>query len=366
MTTGWLCHELYFWHDTSTYASFFPPSLTIEPGIHSENPQTKRRMRNLVEVSGLLPHLVALEPRPASEDELARWHDRAYIARIKAGSGRVKGDDEGLTPYGQGSFEIACLAAGGTIIATEAVLGGMVANAYALVRPPGHHAVASNGMGFCLFGNVAVAVMHARAAHRVGRVAVVDWDVHHGNGTQAAFYGERDVLTISMHQDRLFPLDSGGIEENGQGRGQGANLNVPLPAGSGDGAYRAAFERVVVPALERFAPELIVVACGFDASGADPLGRMLVTSDGFRELTSMLMAAAGRLCGGRLVLSHEGGYSEMHAPFCGLAVVETLCGHRTGVIDPRLASMAAVAGHDLLPHQEQAIARAAALVERVP
>jgi acetoin utilization deacetylase AcuC-like enzyme len=366
MSTGWACHELYFWHDTGHYASVFPAGLTVEPGVHAENSQTKRRFRNLVEVSGLLDHLVPIRPRPATEDELARFHSREHIARVKAGSARLKGDDEGLTPYGHGSFEIACLAAGGTIAAVEAVLRGEVGNAYALARPPGHHAVADSGMGFCLFGNVAVAVMHARAVHGLGRVATVDWDVHHGNGTQAAFYGERDVLTISIHQDLLFPPDSGRLTENGSGAGEGANLNIPLPAGSGVGAYVAAFERVVVPALRRFRPELIVVPSGFDASGADPLGRMMMTSDGYRQLTRLLMDAADELCGGRLVMSHEGGYSEMHAPYCGLAIMETLTGRRTGVVDPWQEPMTAWAGHELLPHQDAVIQAAAALVDRIP
>jgi acetoin utilization deacetylase AcuC-like enzyme len=250
--------------------------------------------------------------------------------------------------------------------AVEAVLKGEVANAYALVRPPGHHAVADQGMGFCLFGNVAVAVMHARAVHGVGRVATVDWDVHHGNGTQAAFYGERDVLTISIHQDRLFPPESGLLSETGEGAGEGSNINVPLPPGSGVGAYVAAFEQVVLPALRKFRPELIVVPSGFDASGADPLGRMMMTSDGYRTLTTLLMQVADEICGGRLVFSHEGGYSEMHVPYCGLAVLETMTGKRTGVVDPWQAPMDDWAGHDLQPHQVLVIDAAAELIGRIP
>src|SRR5262249_52769719 len=153
-----------------------------------------------------------------------------------------------------------------------------------------------------------------------GRVATVDWDVHHGNGTQAIFYDDPSVLTISLHQDNLFPAASGGIAENGTGPGEGFNINVPLPPGSGPGAYVAAFERVVLPALRRFKPELIVVPSGFDAGGVDPLGRMMMSAGGFRELTALLMAVAKELCGGRIVMTHEGGYSEMYAPYCGLAV----------------------------------------------
>ena len=366
MSTGWVCHELYFWHDTGRYASIFAPGLTVEPGMHDEHALTKRRFRNLVDVSGLLDDLVVIKPRAATEVELLRFHTPGYVERIKAGSATIKGGDEGLTPYGHGSFEIACLSAGGTIAAVDAVVEGRVANAYALTRPPGHHAIQDAGMGFCLFGNVAIAIRHAQAVHRVGRVATVDWDVHHGNGTQAAFYDDPSVLTISLHQDRLFPPDSGLVSETGVGAGEGANLNVPLPPGSGTGAYIAAFEQVVIPALRRFRPELIVVPSGFDASGADPLGRMMMTSDAYRVLTRMLMDVADEVCGGRLVLSHEGGYSMTHVAYCGLAVMETLTGTRTAIEDPWLLPMQGWGGHDLMPHQAATIEAARALVERVP
>jgi acetoin utilization deacetylase AcuC-like enzyme len=365
MATGFVHHELYLWHDTGTAASAMPASLTVEPEGHVESASSKRRFRNLLEVSGLLDDLVALKPRPATEDEIARFHGRDYIARIKALSADRGGDAGDLSPFGRGSFEIALLAAGGTITAVDAVIGGRVRNAYALVRPPGHHADRDTGRGFCLFGNVAVAVMHAQAVHGLGRVATVDWDVHHGNGTQQAFWEDPSVLTISIHQDRLYPVESGGLGENGEGAGAGTNLNIPLPPGSGVGAYLAAFERVVVPALERFKPDMIVVPSGFDGGGLDPLGRMMLTSDAYRDLTRMLMAAADTLCGGRLVLSHEGGYSAAYVPYCGLAVMETLAGRRTDVADPWLPLMSAWGQQELQPHQAAAIDRAAALLPRI-
>ncbi|MBM3519316.1 MAG: class II histone deacetylase [Alphaproteobacteria bacterium] len=362
MATGFVFHELYMWHNTWNWAQVFAPSLTIQPGEHAENPETKRRFRNLLEVSGLLDHLVPIKARPASEDELARAHSRGHIARIKDMSADNGGDASTLTPFGRGSFEIAQLAAGGTMAAFDSVITGKVRNAYALVRPPGHHATADVGMGFCLFANVAVAVHHARASHRVGRISTVDWDVHHGNGTQSLFYSDPTTLTISLHQDNLFPANSGGLDERGESAGKGYNLNIPLPPGSGDGAYIAAFERVVLPALSRFKPELIVVPSGFDASGVDPLGRMMVSSDGYRRMTSLLMKAAADLCQGRLVMSHEGGYSAMYVPYCGLAVMEEMTGIRTGIEDPWSAHMAKWGQQALQPHQEQAIAAAARLV----
>lgn len=355
MATGFVFHELYLWHNTGTYAQVFPAGLTIQPGEHAENPETKRRFRNLLEVSGLLDELVPIKARPASEDEIARFHTRDYIARIKAMSDAGGGDTGALTPFGKGSFEIAQLSAGGTMALLDAVVSRKVRNGYALVRPPGHHAEADQGMGFCLFGNVAIAIHHGRHAHGLGRVATVDWDVHHGNGTQSAFYSDPQTLTISIHQDNLFPAASGGLEETGEGVGKGYNLNIPLPPGSGDGAYLAAFERVIIPALRRFKPELIVVPSGFDGSGVDPLGRMMVTSEAYRAMTKMLMQAADELCGGRLMMSHEGGYSSMYVPYCGLAVLEELTGHRTHVDDPWAPLMAQWGQQSLQPHQDTLI-----------
>ncbi|MCW6511616.1 class II histone deacetylase [Lichenifustis flavocetrariae] len=355
MATGWNFHELYLWHDTGNAASIHPAGLTIEPGEHAENAATKRRFRNLLEVSGLLDQLAVLPSVPIDEGDLALFHTGDYIARIKEASAGRGGDASHLTPFGPGSYEIARLAVGGTTAVIEAVVTGRVRNGYALVRPPGHHAERERGLGFCLFGNVPIAIMKARAAHKLGRVAVVDWDVHHGNGTQQAFYEDPETLTISLHQDGLFPLESGSLAERGAGAGQGFNINLPLPAGSGVGAYEAAFERLVVPALRRFRPDLIVVCSGFDASALDPLGRMMLHSDGYRSLTRLLMEAADDLCGGRIAMSHEGGYSASYVPYCGLAVMEQLSGIRTSVVDPFLGSFSRYPGQDLQPHQDDVI-----------
>jgi acetoin utilization deacetylase AcuC-like enzyme len=365
MSTGWLSHELYMWHDTGASAGVLPPGLGVQPGTPYENPETKRRFRNLVEVSGLIDRLILFKPRPATEDEIARAHTREHIAKIKAMSAAGGGDASYLSPFGRSSFEIALLSAGGVIVAVDAVMTGQVNNAYALVRPPGHHAVPDLGMGFCLFGNVAVAIRHAQETYGLKRIATVDWDVHHGNGTQAIFYDDPRVLTISLHQDNLFPPNSGGVKENGAGAGLGFNLNIPLPPGCGNGAYVEAVRRVVLPALERYRPELIVVPCGFDAAGVDPLGRMLVSSEGYREMTRLVLRAAGDLCGGRLVMAHEGGYSESYVPYCGLAVLEELSGVRTAIEDIWAPLMANWGQQDLQPHQAAAIARAEALIANI-
>ena len=364
--TGFLFHELYMWHDTGSAALWYPAGLRVQPAQHAESAESKRRLRNLMEVAGILDDLTPVQPRPATREELLRVHTPEYVDKIVALSAERGGEAGEGTPFGHGSYEIACLAAGGTIAMVDAVLWGAVDNGYALVRPPGHHAEPDLGRGFCIFANVGVAIHHARQAHGIARAAVVDWDVHHGNGTQRIFYEDPDVLSISLHQDNWFPADSGHLHERGTGAGEGANINVPLPPGSGHDAYVGAFERVVAPALRRFRPELIVVASGFDGSIYDPLGRMMATSTTFRRLTRMMLELAEELTGGKLVLSHEGGYSEAYVPYCGLAVMEELSGIQSAVDDPFAKFVDAAGGHRLYPHQDEVIARTAALAEQVP
>ena len=365
MATGLVWHELYMWHDTGTAAWVVPPGLTVEPLKHIENADGKRRLRNLLEVSGLLEHLVLLKPRPATEVEILRLHTADYVQRIKKMSSERGGDAGELTPFGAGSYEIALLAAGGCITAVDTVLDGRVDNVYALVRPPGHHAERDMGRGFCIFGNTALAALHARQARGLVRVAIVDWDVHHGNGTEHAFYSDPSVLTISIHQDNNFPPNSGAIVDTGAGPGEGCNINVPLPAGSGVGAYVATFERVVAPAIRAFRPELVLIASGLDASAMDPLASMMMTSDGYRRLTQIMLAVADEVCGGRLVACHEGGYSPAYVPYCGLAVIEALAGVRTSVEDPLLGLLGGMGGQGIQPHQEAVVVQAARLVERL-
>ena len=275
------------------------------------------------------------------------------------------GDAGELTPFGPGSYEIALLALGGCLEGVDAVIGGRVENAYALIRPIGHHAEADLGRGFCIFGNAVITARHAQKVHGLKKIATVDWDVHHGNGTQAGFYNDPSVLTISLHQDTYYPHDSGAMTETGEGEGRGYNINLPLPPGSGHGAYVAAYERVVKPALKAFKPELIIVPSGFDASAMDPLGRMMNYSDTYRTMTQILMEIASEVCGGRLLMVHEGGYSSAYVPFCGLAVMETLSGIRTEVIDPYIEFFQGMAGQELQPHQEAVIKKGEELASSI-
>jgi acetoin utilization deacetylase AcuC-like enzyme len=353
--TGWVWHERYAWHDARGLLDSLGREALFEPEPSLESGHTKRRLRNLVDASGLLGELVSIAPRAARDEELCSVHSRAYVDRVRAESADRGGDAGGFSPFGRWTYEIAALAAGGCLSAVDAVVDRTVTNAYALVRPPGHHAGPAGGCGYCVFSNVALAALHLRHVRGLERVAIIDWDVHHGNGTQAAFWTDPSVLTVSLHQEDLFPPGSGTVEEIGDGPGLGTSINVPLPAGSGRAAYLATLDRVVLPALERFRPSFILVACGLDASLNEPLGRMNLTSECFALMTDRIKRAAARLCDGRLVLCHEGGYSSAYVPYCGLAVVECLAGIRTAVVDPWISDARGVRELPLRAHEAAAI-----------
>lgn len=364
--TGLVWHESYMWHISGMGAGAHPVGGFMEPGLlHIDNPASKRRIRNLIEISGLIDHLVPVRPRLATEEELLRVHTPSYLARLKQLSEEGGGEAGEKAPVGPGSWEIAQLAAGGCLAATDAIMAGTLRNAYALVRPSGHHAEPNLGRGFCLLANGALAVAHLRAVHRLRRIALVDWDVHHGNGAQSIFYEDPEVLTISLHEEDNYPRDSGWLTERGRGPGFGANINVPLPPGSGHGAYLAAIEHVVLPALDLFAPEMILVSSGYDACLYDPLARQMAMMETYRLMTRALVAKAEQACNGRLLVLQEGGYSDFYAPLCGLAVVEELSGHHTAVQDP-FQSHLSRAAQRLQPHQTEVIEAAAKLLEDVP
>ena len=358
--TGYVWHERYAWHDTGTHVGIFPAGGFNQPHMTFESAESKSRMAGLVEVSGMIDELVRVKPRMATKNDLLRVHDAEYVDRIERESADRGGDGgDGFTPFGPGSYDIARLAAGGTMAAAEAVLTGTVDNSYALVRPPGHHARRDTGMGFCMFSNVCVAIEYVRANLGVQRVAIVDYDVHHGNGAESIYWDDGGVLTISLHQDRLFPQNTGNITDTADG----TNINVPLPAGCGNGAYLAAIERVAVQAVTAFRPDIIFVSSGFDPSPVDPLGCMTVTSGGFKDIATLLVGLAENVCDGKIVFSHEGGYSPVHVPFCGLAVLEALTGHETGVPDPFGQSFDASPAHALAPWQDAVIAQAALIAD---
>lgn len=337
MATGFYWDERCFWHGGGSYAFTLPVGGLVQPlaaGGLPENPETKRRLKNLMDVTGLTKDLEVRRADEAERADLLRVHPAAYLDEFRRLSDAGGGELGQRTPFAAGGYEIATLSTGLAVEAVRAVMAGEVANAYALSRPPGHHCLPDFPNGFCLLANIAVAIEAAKARGGLGRVAVVDWDVHHGNGTESIFYERDDVLSISVHQEGNYPLDSGGIGDRGRGAGNGFNMNIPLPAGAGHTAYLAVMDDIILPALERYRPELIVVACGYDASAIDPLARMLATADTFRQMTLRVKQAAGTLCDGRLVMVHEGGYSEVYVPFCGHATIEALSGSAISAPDP--------------------------------
>lgn len=337
MATGFFWDEKCFWHAGGNYAFTLPIGGLVQPlasGGLPESPETKRRLKNLMDVTGLTEELVVRSADQATREDLLRVHPASYLDAFKALSDDKGGELGRSTPFAKGGFEIAALSAGLAKEAVEAVLTDELDNAYALSRPPGHHCLPDFPNGFCLLANIAIAVESAFAKGLARRVAVLDWDVHHGNGTEAIFYDRDDVLTISMHQEGNYPLDTGAVTDRGKGAGLGYNINLPLPAGTGHTAYLHAMESVVVPQISAFKPDLIIVACGFDASAVDPLARMLATADTFRQMTLQIKEAAETLCDGRLVLVHEGGYSEVYVPFCGHATLEALSGSHISAADP--------------------------------
>ncbi len=337
--TAFYYDEYCMWHTTGEAALTMPIGGWVQPmagGGHAESPESKRRFVSLVEVSGLMKKLDKVTANPASQEDMLRVHDAGYIEKFKAESDAGGGEAGMYAPFGAGSFEIAALSAGLAKRAVADVYTGKYKNAYSMSRPPGHHCLAEMGMGFCLLANIPIAIDAAKANHGLGKVAVVDWDVHHGNGTQSIFYGRDDVLTISLHQENCFPPGSGPASECGEGAGDGFNINIPILPGSGHDAYMHAFDNIVLPALQAYQPEIIIVASGLDANGVDPLARILLQSDSYRSMTEKLMGAADELCDEKMVVIHEGGYAEAYVPFCGLAVCEALSGERTAVEDPFL------------------------------
>ncbi len=343
-STGFFWDERCFWHAGGNYTLTMPIGGNVQPlaaGGLPENPETKRRLKNLMDVTGLLGELDSQSAAPASQAELARVHPIPFLEKFK-GLSDAGGGELGLrTPFAQGGYEIAALSAGLALNAVKAVLSGNLKNAYALSRPPGHHCLPEFPNGFCLLANIAIAIKAAFAQQPGLRVAVLDWDVHHGNGTEQIFYDRDDVLTISVHQKHNYPLDSGDTSDRGKGTGLGHNINIPLPPGCGDATYLYALDRIAAPAIRRFAPDIIIVACGFDASPFDPLAHMLVSAGGFAEMTRRVMGLAADLCGDKVVMVHEGGYSEAYVPFCGHAVIAALAESETDAGDPLLAAATA-------------------------
>jgi acetoin utilization deacetylase AcuC-like enzyme len=274
--------------------------------FHVESPRRIEVLNRMVEEESRFSHL-SIEPRPAFEEELERIHSPAYVRFLKETSGQPPVAIDPDTSTSKATYETALLAAGGGIKAVDLVADGRIRNAFALVRPPGHHAEASRAMGFCFFNNTAIAAEHLIRVRGFRRILIVDWDIHHGNGTQHAFYDRGDVLYFSIHQTPLYP-GTGGFSEVGQGKGEGFTINVPLGPGKNDEDFLWVFRNILRPAAARFEPDFILVSAGFDIAEGDPLGRMSVSREGFGRLAAEVLAAAEGGAGSRVVMFLEGGY----------------------------------------------------------
>jgi acetoin utilization deacetylase AcuC-like enzyme len=317
MKVGMVYDPIYLKHDT---------------GEHVENPGRLSVIISRLEGVGLRERLEPLEPRAAIGGELALVHEWKYIKYIKEMAAKGGGWLDADTVMSADSYQAAVYAAGGIMKATEAVMEGQLASAFALVRPPGHHATAKRAMGFCLFNNIAIAARHARKQLAAESVAIIDFDVHHGNGTQEAFYNDRSVLYISTHQAPHYP-GTGDIQETGSRMAEGTTLNIPLPAGSGDTEYLRVFKEIVMPATRSFEPQLILVSAGYDGHWADRMSMMQLSVEGYAQMMVFIKELADELCGGRLVLGLEGGYDPPALAASVEATFKVLLGESPGA-DP--------------------------------
>ena len=310
MKTGFIYDPAYLNHDT---------------GSHVEGARRLSCAFDFLQKTGALEKLVQIKPRPASVDEVSLVHFSEYIQKVKAFSDRGGGSFGYDNVGSRETYETALLAAGGTLAAIESVKDKSVDNAFAMVRPPGHHATAGQGMGFCYFNNVAIGARYALRRYHLSRVLVVDWDEHHGNGTEHTFYDDPSVLYFSVHRDWSFP-GTGLAEKVGTREGEGYNINVPLPRGSGDCEYELVFQQILKPVALKYNPELILISAGMDAHFKDPIGQMSLTPRGYWRLAQIVCEIAGKCCGGDLVAVLEGGYNPQALAESVLAVLVAMAG----------------------------------------
>ncbi|MCG2659618.1 MAG: histone deacetylase [Kiritimatiellae bacterium] len=317
-TTGFVYDEFYLLH---------------HPGeTHPEQPVRLESILKELKEKNLFSRLLHIKPSPAKIEWITEIHSPEYVREVKeicrSGQKYLHSPDTGISKE---SFNVALLAAGGVLEAIDAVMGGKVRNAFCAVRPPGHHALKNRAMGFCLFNNVAIGARYLQKKYNLKKILIVDWDVHHGNGTQDAFYDDPTVFFFSVHQYPFY-LDSGASEEKGTGKGYGYNLNAPLPAGSGDEAYRKVFQDILKPKIIEFKPDFILISAGFDAHKDDPLGGMQLTPEGFAQMTAILKELAKNICNGRMVSVLEGGYDLEGLSISVSAHIAVLLGVRSQAV----------------------------------
>jgi acetoin utilization deacetylase AcuC-like enzyme len=303
-----------------------PDCLEHDTGAgHPESPARFEAVLNGLRAADVLDRLDLLEQRKATQGELQLCHGSEYLRLaerdIRGGASELSTGD---TQVCEQSWDVAVRAAGGVLNAVDGVMAGRIQNAFCVVRPPGHHASAQRGMGFCILNNVSIAARYAQRKHAVKKVMIVDWDVHHGNGTQDIFYDDGSVFFFSTHQSPWYP-GTGARSERGAGAGIGTTLNCPLPAGSGRSEIFDAFENQLLPAAEKFRPELVLISAGFDSRWGDPLGGFKLTDDDFGGLTTLVLGIAQRYASGRVVSVLEGGYNLAGLATAASAHVRALC-----------------------------------------
>lgn len=283
--------------------------LEHKPGLgHPEKPERLEAIHGKIKSSRFYNELLPVKAVKAEIEQVEMNHASSYIDKVKRASESGNGFIDPDTGVSRRSFEAALFAVGGSIALCDAVMAGKAVNGFCAVRPPGHHAEYDSSSGFCLFNNIAISAHHLKEKHGLKRIAIIDWDVHHGNGTQHSFEGDDFVYYISIHQMPLFP-GTGAESEKGYGRGKGYTLNIPMEPGNNDDDYLKAFEDIIIPGLEKYSPEILLISAGFDAHRADPLASIKLTTDFFGTMTKKLLNVAKKHCGGKIVAFLEGGYN---------------------------------------------------------
>ena len=324
---------------------------------HPERPERLPASMDALRESGLLEEVEVRSPADATTRQIELIHSPRYIEKVERTADSGGGSLDMDTTLSSESYRAACKAAGALVESVDGCLEGEFSRSFCLVRPPGHHALPNRGMGFCLFNNVAIGARYALARKRVGRVMIVDWDAHHGNGTQEVFYDDPSVLYVSLHQYPHYP-GTGSVEETGRGKGEGDTINLPFPPGTGEEQYLEAFEKVIIPAGARFSPDLVMVSTGYDSHADDLLCSMRLTDTSYRKMTELLMGLAGEHCNGKLIVTLEGGYNlqamarsvvQTTAALAGIevpgkdeAAQPTTFADRAGEVISRAASLAGI------------------------
>jgi len=332
-----------------------PVYLKHDTGAHVENSSRLVETVGLLEKSKLIDKLVAIPPRAASVEEVSLAHSRSHISRVQSYSARGGGWLDGDTYASPASYDVALQAVSGVLKGLDAVMAGEMNHAFALVRPPGHHATPDEAMGFCLFNNIAVAAEYAKRKYKLDRILIADFDVHHGNGTQEIFYSDPKVLYFSTHQYPWYP-GTGSIYEDGAGEGKGFTVNVPLPAYCGDKEHLRVYQEILVPVAKRFQPQLILVSAGYDPHWADQLSLMQLSVSGFAGIVTVIKGLADELCGGKLLLSLEGGYHLQALSYSIKATFEVLLG-KSPSPDPLGKPREMMTSADISPILEEVKAR---------